>query len=98
MQALKPLVETLAETGVLNSGNALGTVYVEHLVVLQSSVERLQAIGCEVKSIEEGLIDFPHWRKGQEVYLCWKLGEQDIEYWHETDAGFAGRRKLADED
>ncbi len=98
MQMLKPAVESLAEAGTLNSGSAMGTVYVDYLIVLHASVERLQGIGCQVKSLEEGLVDFPHLREGREVLLCWKLGEDDIEYWHEVDAGFAGRMKLRDDD
>ena len=50
--------------------------------------------GCEVKDIRRGLIDFPHEREGQVVYLCWMLGEKSIRFWHEVDAGFAGRQPL----
>ena len=51
-------------------------------------------MACELKDIEQGLIDFRTEREGREVYLCWKLGEPDIRWWHELDAGFAGRRPL----
>lgn len=51
--------------------------------------------GILVKGLEEGLIDFPHLRStGEEVYLCWKAGEDDIMYWHRIEDGFAGRRSL----
>ncbi len=59
-------------------------------------VEDVQALGCEVKGIDEGLIDFRSEMEGREVYLCWKLGEERIEWWHEIDTGFAGRRPIAD--
>ena len=47
-----------------------------------------------MKDPERGLIDFYHERDGQVVYLCWQLGEPDIEWWHDTEAGFAGRQPL----
>ncbi len=55
---------------------------------------RILALGCELKGIEEGLIDFPAERDGRTVYLCWRLGEPGIAWWHELDAGFAGRQPL----
>ena len=57
-------------------------------------IERVQEMACELKDIEQGLIDFRTEREGREVYLCWKLGEPDIRWWHELDAGFADRRPL----
>lgn len=66
----------------------------EQLVEIIRSLERK---GVYVKGIDEGLIDFPHIREnGEEVYLCWKLGEDDIDYWHTIPEGFAGRRKVED--
>ncbi|MFN0157001.1 MAG: DUF2203 domain-containing protein [Bacteroidota bacterium] len=51
--------------------------------------------GIVVKGLDEGLFDFPHVRSnGEEVYLCWKVGENDIEYWHTIEAGFKGRRDI----
>jgi len=61
---------------------------------LNESLEELNEIGCELKGVEEGLIDFPADRDGRTVYLCWKLGEERIDYWHELDTGFAGRQPL----
>ncbi len=61
---------------------------------ISASLEELQGIGCELKGIDEGLIDFPAEREGRTVYLCWKLGEERIEWWHELDTGFAGRERL----
>ncbi len=54
----------------------------------------IKEIGCELKSVEEGLIDFPSEREGRTVYLCWKLGEDEITHWHELDTGFGGRQAL----
>ncbi|MGH9400748.1 MAG: DUF2203 domain-containing protein [Terriglobia bacterium] len=61
---------------------------------LEEVVNQIQEMGCVVKDLEMGLIDFPSLRDGQEVYLCWKLGEKRIEFWHSTEEGFAGRKPL----
>ncbi len=64
---------------------------------LHEYVEELRQLSVEPKSGVEGLIDFPSMRDGRLVYLCWKLGEPKVSYWHELDAGFAGRQPLAKE-
>ncbi|MGA2623560.1 MAG: DUF2203 domain-containing protein [Bacteroidota bacterium] len=57
--------------------------------------KKLDKKGILIKSFDEGLIDFPHIRSnGEEVYLCWKVGEGDIQYWHTIPDGFAGRRSI----
>ena len=61
---------------------------------LNSLVEKGRELGCEVKDIDQGLVDFRTERDGREVYLCWKLGEPVVRWWHELDVGFAGRRPL----
>jgi hypothetical protein len=61
---------------------------------IRAGIERLAALGVEMKGIDEGLVDFPSEREGRVVYLCWRLGEPDIEHWHELDAGFRGRQRL----
>ena len=61
---------------------------------VNSLIDRVNELGCEVKDIDEGLVDFPSEREGRDVYLCWKLGEPDIRWWHDLEAGFAGRRPL----
>ena len=57
-------------------------------------VEKIQQSGCVVKDLDEGVIDFPSLKAGEEVCLCWKLGEKHIEHWHGLDEGFAGRKPL----
>ncbi|HZP56100.1 MAG TPA: DUF2203 domain-containing protein [Dehalococcoidia bacterium] len=61
---------------------------------LNGRLARLNAWGVELKGLDEGLVDFPSERDGRVVYLCWRLGEERIAWWHEIDAGFAGRRPL----
>lgn len=58
------------------------------------AIAKIQETGCLVKDIDEGLIDFPSMIEGQEAFLCWKLGENRIEYWHGLEDGFAGRKRL----
>lgn len=64
----------------------------EHLVEIVKSFDER---GIVVKGLDEGLIDFPHIRaNSEEVYLCWKVGENDIGYWHTLESGYAGRRPI----
>lgn len=58
------------------------------------SVEMLENTGVVVKSIEQGLLDFPSKRFNEEVWLCWKYGETEIKFWHEKDSGFMGRKPI----
>lgn len=67
----------------------------DHCAVrLQSALNTIQESGCLVKDLDIGLLDFPTIYHGREVYLCWRLGESRIEYWHDIDAGFRGRRRI----
>lgn len=66
----------------------------QHLESLQQAVGEIQETGCVVKDLESGLVDFPSWLGDKEVYLCWKLGEPRIGYYHGIDEGFAGRKPL----
>ncbi len=77
-----------------NGGNRQVSELVDEFRQLEALVAEIQASGAIVKDINHGLIDFPHWREGREVYLCWQFGEDEIRYWHEVDAGFAGRQPL----
>ncbi len=61
---------------------------------ISECAERINAVGAEVKSLEEGLLDFPARRGDEVVLLCWKLGEDEIHYWHRVDEGFGGRKPL----
>ncbi|HEY3246235.1 MAG TPA: DUF2203 domain-containing protein [Phycisphaerae bacterium] len=63
---------------------------------LRELVEELNGIGVELKDLEAGLLDFPAKSAGRDVYLCWKLGEAAVDYWHDCSAGFAGRRPISE--
>ncbi len=61
---------------------------------LQECVTELTNLGVEMKDLFLGLVDFPGLKDGREICLCWKLGEPSLDWWHETDAGYAGRQRL----
>lgn len=63
----------------------------------QQHVSAISAAGVELKSIEDGLLDFPTHIDGAEAYWCWRTGEGDIAWWHPRDTGIAGRRPIASE-
>jgi hypothetical protein len=61
---------------------------------LPAVLQSIQEHGCLVKDLDTGLLDFPTMYEGREVYLCWRLGEQRIEFWHSVDEGFRGRKPI----
>ena len=61
---------------------------------LDSLLSELEGIGVQLKSMDEGLVDFPSERDGRVINLCWRLGEDTIAWWHDLDTGFAGRQPL----
>ena len=61
---------------------------------LREKLEEVQSCGCVIKDVEAGLVDWLARHEGRDVYLCWKLGEPAVAYYHDLDAGFAGRRPL----
>jgi hypothetical protein len=61
---------------------------------LQAFVAELGELGVELKDLLVGLVDFPGWMDEREVCLCWKLGEAEVAFWHETNAGYQGRQPL----
>jgi len=64
------------------------------ITAFYESLEMLENTGVVVKSVEQGLLDFPSKRFDQEVWLCWKYGETEIKFWHEKDSGFMGRKPI----
>ena len=82
-----------AEQG--GGGMAQGVAYAVVLTELTTQLSGLEALGVQLKDFERGLVDFPSLRDGRVVLLCWQLGEGDeLEWWHDVDAGFAGRTPL----
>jgi len=63
---------------------------------MQAGVARIDEIGATLRDIETGLIDFPALASGRQIWLCWRLGEGPVEWWHELSTGFDGRQPLAE--
>lgn len=85
-------------SGLVSAGNDIGGDSVNQWVKCMAD---LQSVICEfedreilIKDVERGLIDLPSLRDGREIFLCWEKDEEDIEHWHELDAGYAGREPL----
>jgi hypothetical protein len=89
--------EELAKLHKAFPGNG-GTAKGAELVTFSESVARLVAgleeNGVLVKDVDSGLCDFPHIREGEEVFLCWMIGEKTIGFWHEIESGYRGRQPL----
>jgi len=77
-----------------NGGNRALSNMVQDFERFDALVHRIQETDVLIKDINLGLLDFPALRDGQEVYLCWQYGEGDIAFWHEIEAGFAGRQPI----
>jgi hypothetical protein len=77
-----------------NGGGPEGTAYLEALSILREEVEGLAGEDIILRDAESGLVDFPSLREGRVVQLCWRLGEDRVEHWHEVDAGFQARKPL----
>ncbi|MCH7923398.1 MAG: DUF2203 domain-containing protein [Nitrospinae bacterium] len=87
-------IEGLRERVRTNGGHALGGPYLGEMARFAKLIEELHDHGCLLKDITKGLLDFPALKDGREVYLCWMLGEESVEWWHERETGFAGRQPI----
>jgi hypothetical protein len=66
----------------------------ESVAQIKDALDKIQATGCVVKDLDTGLVDFPTIINDEEVFLCWRLGEDRIRFWHRQDEGFAGRKPI----
>jgi hypothetical protein len=92
-RADEKLGELLRQTGTDVGGQPLNELLMD-LQQMNAQMERVQKLGVQVKDFDRGLLDFPHIREDREVFLCWELDEDDIEFWHDIDDGYAGRERL----
>ena len=92
--SMKPDVEAAKEGHICDWGTPIGPTYVMVLEAFQESLLRIKDLGVLVQDFDTGLCDFPHQRDGKVVYLCWKLGEEKIAWWHDVNTGFSGRQPL----
>lgn len=91
---VQPDVERILRKARGNGGGRVASQAAAYFERLEELIGRIQEMGVELKDINSGLLDFPAMRDGREVYLCWRYGEEAIRFWHEIDAGFAGRQPL----
>jgi hypothetical protein len=77
-----------------NGGNRALSDMVQDFEQLDALIHQIQSAGAQIKDINIGLLDFSALKDGREVYLCWQHGEDEIAYWHEVDAGYAGRQPI----
>jgi hypothetical protein len=89
--------DALAEAAPTNGGGLPGRHVSEAFLRLRDAAGRLREMEVVLRDLDRGLVDFPALREGREIYLCWQEGEPEIGFWHEPEAGFAGRRPLADD-
>jgi hypothetical protein len=88
--------EALAEAAPGNGGGQPGRTVSQGFLDIREALQELQAREVVLRDLDRGLVDFPALRDGREVYLCWEEGESEIGFWHEPDAGHAGRQPLDD--
>ncbi|MBC8285101.1 MAG: DUF2203 domain-containing protein [Nitrospinae bacterium] len=89
-----PDIKNAREKAKWNGGSEQGVVYLNAVLKYNNLMHKIEEVGCEVKGIREGLIDFPSIRDGKEVYLCWRMPEEEILFWHDLNSGFAGRKPI----
>ena len=89
-----PDVKKAWEKAKLNGGSNQGAAYLSVALKINNLVEGIESKGIILKGLVDGLVDFPAIREGKEIYLCWKVPEQKIEYWHDVNDGFKGRKPI----
>lgn len=78
----------------MNGGGPATNAYLTDIHQMNARLIHFAGMGIELKDLEQGLIDFPAWRGDREVFLCWKLNESEVAFWHDLEAGFAGRQAI----
>jgi hypothetical protein len=89
-----PHMEPILRAAIGNSGGRAGSEYGVEAYNLYLAIQRISELGVVLKDLDMGLLDFPHEREGRVVFLCWHPPEERVEYWHDLDAGYAGRQPL----
>jgi len=87
-------IKKAGDNAMANGGSPYGPRFILVFERIVKNVEKVQEMGVLVKDMEQGLCDFPCLLDGRIVYLCWKLGESEIQWWHEVQDGFKGRKKI----
>jgi len=98
VRELNPDVQKARDNAPFDGHSRSGVQYVESVSQLMFWIHQIKDMGVLLKDADRGLCDFPYMREGRVVYLCWQLGEDQIEYWHDIETGFAGREPLDETD
>jgi hypothetical protein len=95
-QRLKQVDDRIGQmiAGGTDAGGESVNAQIKLLAEFQNVIQEFSRREIQIKDVERGLIDFPSLLGGREVFLCWELDDDDIEFWHELDAGFSGRERL----
>jgi len=91
---LRPEVWPMLRKASLNGGSREAGELLVHFQRLENGVKGILNLGIVVKDVDQGLVDFLGKRNGRDIYLCWQYGEDDIDYWHDLNAGVAGRHPI----
>ncbi|HET6372100.1 MAG TPA: DUF2203 domain-containing protein [Candidatus Polarisedimenticolia bacterium] len=94
LQANRQAVPYLIESRQIVNEGPVRPDYVHALLGFRATLREVEKIGAQVKDISTGLVDFPSRLYGRDVLLCWRMGEDRVAYWHDPEAGFAGRQPL----
>ena len=94
MREKAPDLQPILEASGRNGGGKKGSEFGVDAYKLHLSVGRITELGVVLKDLDSGLLDFPHSREGRVVFLCWHPPEERVEFWHEIEAGYAGRHPL----
>jgi hypothetical protein len=89
-----PRMDPILRAAGANGGGRAGSEYGVEAYNLYLTVERIRELGVILKDLDVGLLDFPHERAGRVVFLCWHPPEERVAFWHEIEAGYAGRQPL----
>ena len=98
IKELNPEIQKTREKAMLDGYSPYGVEYVESVSQLMHVMSQVREMGVLIKDLDKGLVDFPYLKHERVVYLCWHLGEESIEYWHETESGFSSREPLDEDD
>ncbi len=93
---LRPQIQSVLDKSRAGAGNSASSEMAMAFMRFDQLAEKITALGAELKDPATGLCDFLALHEGRDIYLCWRLGEEQIEWWHDLHTGFAGRRHVSD--
>jgi len=91
---IKDDIKKASAKATFGGGSPAGVLYIKSLEQIGEHLQAIQEMGIHVKDLDMGLCDFPSLLDGRVVFLCWKLGETEIRWWHELNTGYVGRKPL----